>query len=127
MSNLKISAVTILLLSILLFLHIYGMSHHLYMAFWYYDILTHFLAGISVALSIYCVAIIFNIQIIKNNLWTIVLLSLGAGIAWELLEIDYDITGNKLWTVPYYLDSFYDLVNDTLGAALIWLIIKFKK
>ena len=126
MHNLKVSAITVLLLSILLFMHVYGMSHHLYMAYWYYDIFSHFLAGVSVAMSVYCITIILNIKFLKEHLWTIILLTFIAGFAWEWLEVDYDIAGYKLWTTPYYLDSLYDLINDVLGSSLIWLIIKLK-
>lgn len=48
---------------------------------------------------------------------------LCAGIAWELFEVYYDITGYELWSTMYYWDSAKDLVLDTVGGALAAYVV----
>ena len=67
MNKLKISVLTLILLLTLLYLHIRGMVGHLYMTYWFYDVILHFLGGASIALSTYCTAQLFNINKINNK------------------------------------------------------------
>lgn len=48
----------------------------------------------------------------------VVLGVLIVGISWELLEIAYNITGHPLWSTEYYLDTFKDLIVDTIAGYL---------
>ena len=126
MKNLKISAVTIGIVILLLIMHLYGMAEHLYIKLWYYDIFMHILGGVSIAVSIYCILTLLRIEIVKSNSLNIILLTFIAGFAWELFEMYFDIAGAPLWTIPYYIDSSKDLLNDTIGAIFVSLILKNK-
>jgi len=124
--NLKISAITLVILLLVLFLHLYGMAENLYIKIWYYDIILHILGGMGIALSVYSVINIFNIDFLKKRIWSIVALSFVGGLAWELFEVLYSLTGSELWSKPYYIDTIKDLFDDTLGALIIWGIVKNK-
>ena len=100
------------------------MEENLYIRFWFYDIILHILGGVGIAMSIYCFAIFSNIEWIKDNLIWIVIGTLLAGLTWELFEIYFNITGSKLWSRPYYIDTIKDLINDTIGAFFVYSILK---
>ncbi len=123
MYHLKLSAITLFLLLILLYLHTCGIAYHLYVTYWFYDIILHFLGGVCIALSIVCVSEFFGIKVINNNLWNIIWLALLGGVAWELFEVYYDIAGSPTGTLAYKLDTAKDLFMDTLGAFVVWLLI----
>ena len=126
MNNLKISSITIALLLILLFMHVYGMYAHLYTIFWFYDIIVHILGGVCVALSLYCFGLFFNISALKK-IWVITVLTFAAGLAWEVFEVYYDIAGHPFGTGAYIFDTIKDLIDDTLGAlAASWIILRKK-
>jgi len=124
MHNLKISVSTLTLLLVLLYLHKYAIAYHLYTQYWFYDIIMHFLGGVGLAMSFYCITIFFNIRSIKDNLWKIIILTLIAGIVWELFEIKYDLIGSPFGTIKYNIDTIKDLIMDTLGAVFVWRIIR---
>lgn len=126
MNKLKISVLTLALLITLLYLHIRGMVGHLYMTYWFYDVILHFLGGASIALSTYCTAQLFNIGKIKNNLWNIVVATIIAGVAWEVFELYYDIAGYNFATTSYNTDTVKDLIMDTLGGITIFLTVRNK-
>ncbi len=84
----------------------------------------HFLGGVGLAMSFYCIVVFFNIKSIENRLWQIIILTIIAGIIWELFEIKYDLLGSPLGTTKYNIDTIKDLIMDTLGAVVVWLIIK---
>ncbi len=126
MYKLKISAVTLLVLLIVLFLHLYGMAEHLYIKYWFYDIIAHVLGGVGIAMSVYCVALIFNIECLKGKMWKIIPLTLIAGLAWEGFEIIFSLTGSKIWSQPYYFDTIKDLIDDVIGSGIVYLIFKNK-
>ena len=117
MYNFKISVFTIFILLVLLYLHKYAISYHLYTQIWFYDIIMHFLGGAGIAMSIYCIIIFFNINI---NLWQIITLTIIAGIGWEFFEIAYNLSGSNY-------DTLQDLIMDTLGAVVVWKIIENKR
>lgn len=118
MHTLKLAVTTLVVLLTVLVLHLQGIEYHLYMSYWYYDIITHFLGGVGIALSVFFV--------LKNPRY-IIPLTIVAGIIWELFEIYYNITGSKIWSNPYYIDTIKDLFNDTLGSVFVYLLIKYKK
>jgi len=111
--------ITLSALSLLLIMHLYGMAGHLYLNYWFYDLITHFLAGAGIALSVF--------YIIKNPPRHIILITFIAGIAWELFEIYFDITGWPISSMEYRIDTLIDLAMDTLGALIVWWVIRYKK
>ena len=118
MRNFRDATLTIILLVILYYLHYYGMKQHWYLYFPYFDLITHFLGGVCLALSAFY---------ILNSSRYIIPLTLLAGIAWEVFEIMFDITGWTVFSPAYNFDTTIDIIMDTLGAVLVWGIIKFKK
>lgn len=126
MQNLKISVSTIFVLLLIFTLHFIGMSENLYIKFWFYDIIMHILGGIGIAMSVYCVLVFLKLDNHKGRFWSIVTLTFLAGFAWELFEIYFNLTGSKLWSTPYYLDTIKDLFNDVLGSVIVGLVLKNK-
>lgn len=124
MDKLKLPLITLVSVIILFSLHLWGMNDNLYMKFWYYDIIQHILGGVCIALAIYTVTSVFNLSFVKNNLYLIIILSFIAGLAWEVFEVMFDIAGHELWTTEYNIDSTKDLFNDTLGAVIVYFLIK---
>lgn len=110
----------------MLVLHLYGMEHDLYIRFWFYDIILHILGGVGIAMSVYSVAVFFNIELIKGKLSRIIALTFIAGLAWEAFEVIFNLTGSKVWTTPYYIDTIKDLFNDVIGSIIVYLAIKNK-
>ncbi len=127
MRNIKISAITILFSALLYYLHKLALDNHLYMQFWFYDIMMHFLGGVCVALLLYCVAVFFNCRFLLNKLSQIIILTFIIGVFWELFEVYYKIAGHPLNSWAYKLDTTKDLIMDTLGSVLVWIIVKNKK
>jgi hypothetical protein len=126
MKNLKISAITLFILLLVFVMHLYGMQENLYIKYWFYDIIMHILGGMGIAMSVYSVAVFLNIEFIKQRMWTIILLTFVAGLAWEYFEILFNLTGSEPWSKPYYIDSIKDLFDDTLGAVIVCSIINKK-
>lgn len=109
---------TLAMLLLLLALHTQGMSEHWYMYFPFFDLITHFLGGVGIALSAF--------YVLKSPKH-IILITIVAGIAWEIFEVYFDIMGWPISTRAYKIDTAIDIVMDTLGACAVWLVIKFKK
>ncbi len=86
-----------------------------------FHIVMHIVGGIGIALF---VAALINSGFIRtsNRRRTVIYGALIAGIIWEVIEGYYHITGFKLWTAAYYLDTAKDLINDLIGGTLVaWL------
>ncbi|MEN9524007.1 MAG: hypothetical protein RL536_76 [Candidatus Parcubacteria bacterium] len=84
----------------------------------YYDGILHFLAGIGLGFFLYSLAV----SMTSMNLRTRSHLIFGViicGIIWEIFETYFNISGYPLWTGPYFVDTFKDLLLDTLGAAIV--------
>ena len=118
MNSLKLAFITIFMLLSLLILHKFGVSNHLYLNIWYYDIIAHFLGGIGLALSI------FYILKDRNHIIT---LTFVLGIIWELYEIYFGLTGHPVGSFKYLLDTIKDLIIDILGAMTVWFFVNRNK
>lgn len=114
MNNFKIGSLAVITLLLVLFMHLKGMAYHLYLNYWFYDIIMHVLGGIGIALS--------ALYILKNPKY-IIPATIFAGVVWELFEMYYGIAGAKLWTNAYYADTIKDLFDDTLGSVIIYFIV----
>jgi hypothetical protein len=122
LSNMNRNKLAILTLSVLLItltLHLFGMYEHLYMKFWFYDIIVHILAGMGIALS--AVYIFGNKKYIH-----IIITVMICGLLWEIFEAYYDITGAPVGSLYYKLDTVKDMIDDFLGAIIVWFSIKNK-
>lgn len=127
MRYIKTSFITIFFSLLLYTLHKFALDNHLYMQYWFYDIMMHFLGGVCIALLLYCISLFFNISHLNNRISIIILYTLIIGIFWELFEVYYKIAGYPIHTLLYKLDTTKDLIMDTLGSVFVWLIIKNKK
>ena len=81
-----------------------------------YDVFLHLLGGAAIGLTI--LAVLWSLQRTEHLARNILVGVFLAGLAWELFEIHYDIAGYQLWTMPYYLDTLKDLLDDILGGII---------
>lgn len=114
----KLVFLTLFTLILILLLHLFGMSEHLYINFWFYDIIMHILGGIGIALS--------SFYILKDSKY-IIITTIIAGILWEIFEIYFDLSGSAIGSLPHKLDTIKDIFNDTIGAIIVWITIKSAK
>jgi uncharacterized membrane protein YjdF len=110
-------------LSALIILAFVLKGHLLGLAGWYYrmpffDIAMHILAGAAIAL-LFSAFIDSRFLPKKHGRWIIVGGTMAVGIIWELFEAYYGLTGYKVGTQLYQLDTAKDLLDDLLGATLV--------
>ncbi|MEK7463847.1 MAG: hypothetical protein AAB610_01860 [Patescibacteria group bacterium] len=118
MHDSKLAVTTLALLLLLLGLHTYGMAQHWYLYYPFFDLITHFLGGVGIALSVFYVF---------KNPKHIIAVAIVAGIVWEIFEVYFDIMGWPISSKAYKIDTAVDLFMDTLGAVSVWLVAKNKK
>jgi VanZ family protein len=118
MHNSKLAVITLISLVVLLLLHVYGMSQHWYLYFPFFDLITHFLGGMGIALSA-----LYVLKNPKHIIWITIL----AGIVWEIFEVYFDIMGWPVSSRAYKIDTAIDIVMDTLGALVVWFVANRKK
>lgn len=83
----------------------------------YFDSILHILAGFG--LGFFFSALTASVGTRRfNTLIYVSIIVLCGGIAWEIFEAYYGLTGYALWSQMYYLDTFKDLLLDVVGAAL---------
>ena len=83
-----------------------------------YDVFMHLLAGAAISLTI--LAVLWSLRVDTAHIARNILIGVFlAGIAWELFEITYNIAGYQLWTLPYYVDTLKDLLDDILGGVIV--------
>ena len=46
------------------------------------------------------------------------------GDLWEGMEAFYDMTGDPIGTIEYYIDTVKDLFNDVFGAIVGYLVLR---
>lgn len=119
----------ILVLILVYVLHISGSIFGFYNDIWWYDIMMHMLGGIGIALSAYWfLKTISKNKIDKNIGIKIIVLTIVAGLLWEGIEAYYDIASAPFGSRAYYLDTFKDLIDDTIGGFIaLFFINKIKK
>lgn len=86
-----------------------------------FHVIMHVAGGIGIAL--FTAALIESgLMRPRNRRRTVIAAALIAGIIWEAIEVYFKITGFRLWTTYYYLDTVKDLINDVIGGSLVaWL------
>ena len=116
---------TIIVLCAVALFHYCGIHFNLYIMFPWYDIGMHILGGAGIALLMYWLgASFFPNAFNKKTLWCIVLITFLIGIGWEMWEAYYDIAGNPVGSLAYWLDTIKDLLDDLLGALFVYISIK---
>lgn len=113
----------LLLLALLAGIHFAAAEYHWYVRFYGTDVLMHILGGAGLACAIYWKLATFFPKY-RPTFFTLVLLTIGAGLAWEVLEAFYNIAGAAVGTKAYYVDTIKDLCNDTIGALIAIYFIK---
>lgn len=109
--------------SALAILHFFASDGHWYVRYPGFDILMHILGGLALAFSIFWIIKTF-LPKYEPNFWSLIVLTLALGFAWEAMETMYDIAGAPVGTTKYYWDSAKDLVNDMLGAIIAAFLLK---
>ncbi len=107
----------LILVSLLATLHFIASAYSLYVRYPGYDIMMHILGGVGIAVSVHWFFLTF-FKNTKVSFWKVVLIVFLIGLAWELFEAYYDITGAPVGTPAHYRDAIKDLFNDTLGAVV---------
>ena len=116
------SFVLILLLGIV---HFVADAFYLYWTIWWFDNLSHFLAGFS--LGFFSLFIFYESGLLRDKLpfLKVVFISfifvMILGGVWEIFEYANGLTES---TEQYSLDVVHDLLSDALGAILALLVAK---
>lgn len=113
-----------LLLSTLVVLavtHISALTFFFYWKYWWLDIVTHILGGVSVALGFFVLQS-FIPRIPKRYLAFIPALAvvLIVGLLWEWYEVIFDIS--VLDPNDFVIDTITDLVMDMIGGTIGYVI-----
>lgn len=116
-SKSKLPAITIALSLLLFVLHSKAIDGYWYLKIPFYDLITHFLGGVCIALS--------ALYVLKNPRY-IIPITIIVGLAWEVFEVYYGISGWPLHTLNYWVDSVKDMFVDTLGALVVYIIYRNK-
>jgi hypothetical protein len=111
----RFPVITLALLLSLLFLQKAAIEYYWYVKFPLLDVFMHFLGGICIALSVF--------YVLKNPRY-IVLFTIIGGIAWELFELYFHISGHPFGTTLYNIDTTKDIIMDTLGAVTVYFFIR---
>ena len=116
------SFVSVLLLGIV---HFVAVALYLYWTIWWFDNLSHFLAGFSLgffSLFIFYESGLFRdkLSFLKVSFISFIFVMMLSGI-WEIFEY---INGLTQSTEKYSLDVVHDLLSDSLGAILALLIAR---
>ena len=121
-SLLHIAFVLVILLAVV---HFTAEAFHLYWAIWWFDNLSHFLAGFS--LGFFSLSIFYEFGFFVNQLsfskavFASFIFVMILGGVWEIFEY---VNGLTQSTEKYSLDVIHDLLSDALGAILAFLIAK---
>ena len=99
-----------------------GIVHIWYYTVWWWDIPTHFLAGMWV--GFFAAWLLANWQK-RAKVWHCALFALAIGILWEIFEV-YEGTGGSPF-MPYWIDTIKDLTMDVLGGALAGFLAKYAR
>lgn len=118
-----------IVIAVIATLHFSALQFYLYWRLWWFDILTHFLLGLWIAMSFLWLFFQFGfVNIIKNsknnNLKIALLSSFFIGIAWEIFEYHFGIS---FVSAPNYLtDTITDISFDLIGGFVAYHFFVFK-
>ena len=117
--------IALALVILLAVVHFTADFFHLYWALWWFDNLSHFLAGFSLgffSLAIFYESNLFGDKLSFSKAVFISFISvMMLGGVWEIFEY---VNGLTQSTEKYSLDVIHDLLSDALGAILAFLIAK---
>lgn len=105
-----------LVLSILLLvLHLLGLEHFWYWAYWWFDIPMHILGGAAGGALLVGLSPTFRPR-------SYLAIMAAIAIGWEAMEYASGITR---YAPNYLFDTFHDILDDTLGAVLVYVGARF--
>ncbi len=113
------------LVALLAVVHFIATAFYFYWIFWWFDNLSHFLAGLS--LGFFSLYIFYESGLLENKLSLSQVISLSfisvmvLGGVWEIFEYTNGLTES---TEGYSLDVIHDLLSDALGAILALLVAR---
>jgi len=113
MSKSSILLLSLALAALLWLLNYIAIIFSLYWTTLWYDILMHFLGGLTIGVFAAYVLRLGNIG--RGFFWAVFCLAMLIGIGWEIFEYVYDLQGDKI-------DTAWDLVMDSLGVIVAYLI-----
>ena len=115
-------------ISTLAIIHFVALEFYLYWMYFWFDMLMHFLGGISVAFGVSTLPF-FNINIPQrfNNLGTYILVVLIVGILWEVFELanGISIVGDDNFVLDTFTDLLFGIIGGTFGYYIVTRIKNF--
>ena len=120
MSSRKILFLTLFLAIVAVLLHFSAETFYFYWSYWWFDVLMHFLVGLTGGLGIYWGLFESGLIFRKRFKLPFVLISvlfcvLAVGLAWEFYEFYFKINN---FHEGYLRDTLNDVTLDTAGALL---------
>ncbi len=106
------------------FLHHLGSYYFLYWSLDWFDIVMHFLGGVSVAMIFVYAYYSTSIGLKKHLIAKTFVFVMLIGIAWEYFEYYFKIANPTKGN--YVEDTTLDLIFDALGALLVGVISNLK-
>ncbi|MES3030985.1 MAG: hypothetical protein V4697_01070 [Patescibacteria group bacterium] len=113
MSRYKLPILILVSLSILLYIHLGGVSNHWYVLIKHLDSVNHFIGGFAVGLT--------TLWLLRKPKWVIPM-TFVVGILWEVFEGYFDIASWPVGTKMYIIDTTKDVILDCAGAAVALLL-----
>ncbi|MEK7641852.1 MAG: hypothetical protein AAB365_02550 [Patescibacteria group bacterium] len=110
----------LVILSAVLLAHMFGLTGA-YVDIDGYDIMMHILGGVGIGLFVAAILKLHG-QHVKHPRLTIIFWVIIAGLLWEFFEIYYDLIGYPFGTKGYWVDTIKDMIDDTIGGAVVaWI------
>ena len=88
-----------------------------------FHVIMHIAGGMGIGLFLMGLVSTYKLPMARARI-LVILGVLIFGLLWELFEALYNLTGFRLGTTAYYLDTFKDLVNDAIGGGLVMLLMR---
>ncbi len=110
-------------------LNMFAYEHYLYWVYWWYDVMMHFLAGLSLGFLVYWVLFASGhfFKGPKRRAFILVLVVASVfvlGVVWEVFEYANAITDSH---EGYIQDVVNDLILDSCGGALAALLASSRR
>jgi len=110
---------TLVLAAVIALLQKIALAEFLYWKWWWFDVLMHFLGGVLVG----GIGLIASDFLKTPRVLTLIIALLGIGIGWEVFEWMFGLYDGA-WDP---VDTFTDLIMDTLGVLVVYSGIKIWK
>ncbi|MFZ1987770.1 MAG: hypothetical protein WAV21_01915 [Minisyncoccia bacterium] len=102
--------------SLLAGLHMWALTDFIYWRYRWFDTVMHLLGGITIG--------IFAVALLRSyRPFAFVLVVATIAIAWEIFEASIGIA--VFPGVNYTWDTAHDILNDTLGAVLVYIVARY--